>query len=268
MPRPRTDHDPPAPQVLEKALRVLEAFDTRAPEWSEVDLRRHLDIPSTTLNRILRALERYGYLLRDEAGRYRLGLAAVRLGRHATASIDLAVAVEAELRELARRIDELILLAVPELETGMARYVSAIESRKRLRVTGEVGTRVPLTAGATARALLAFQPAQQIRAVLRRPRSSLAPGTLTKLDTLRGELERTREQGWARSWEETYAGAWAIGVPLLDDAGQAFAAIGVATPTARHSAAVEDEIREAALATAARAAAKLRAGRPDRAAPG
>jgi len=69
MPRPRTDSDPEAPKVLEKALRVLEAFDDQSPAWAEAALRRHLSMPSTTLNRILRSLERAGYLVRYEDGR-------------------------------------------------------------------------------------------------------------------------------------------------------------------------------------------------------
>jgi DNA-binding IclR family transcriptional regulator len=261
MPRPRTDTAPAVPQVLEKALRVLESFDALTPEWSEVELRRSLGIPSTTLNRILRALEGSGYLLRDDAGRYRLGVAAVRLGRCAAASIDLPAAIDPELRGLARATDELIILAVPELEKGTARYVSTIDSAKRLRVTAEPGASVPLTAGGTARAVLAFQSPLDVDAVMTRPRRQLAPGTLLDAGRIRDELARTRASGTAMSWEETYEGAWAIGAPLVDAAGQAFAAIGVAIPTVRHTPELEAEIRTLVTATATAAAARLQARR-------
>jgi DNA-binding IclR family transcriptional regulator len=261
MPRPRTDTAPPAPQVLEKALRVLESFDAQAPQWSEADLRRSLGIPSTTLNRILRALEGSGYLLRDDAGRYRLGVAAVRLGRHAAASIDLPAAIGPDLRALARATDELIILAVPELEKGTVRYVSTIDSSKRLRVTAEPGVSVPLTAGGTARAVLAFQSGADIDAVLKRPRKRLAPGTLLDARRIRDELERTRASGSAISWEETYEGAWAIGAPLLDTTGQAFAAVGVAIPTVRHTPELEARIRALVTETATTAAARLQTRR-------
>ena len=261
MARPRTDTAPPAPQVLEKALRVLESFDAQTPQWSEVELRRALEIPSTTLNRILRALEGSGYLLRDDAGRYRLGVAAVRLGRRAAASIDLPAAIGPELRALAHATDELIILAMPELDEGSARYVSTIDSSKRLRVTAEPGASVPLTAGGTARAILAFQPDLDIDAVLKRPRRRLAPGTLLDAGRIRDELARTRAIGSALSWEETYEGAWAIGAPLLDTAGQAFAGVGVAIPTVRHTAELESEIRALVTEAATAAAARLQTGR-------
>jgi len=262
MSRPRTDTAPPTPQVLDKALRVLESFDGRTPRWSEVELRRELEIPSTTLNRILRALEGAGYLLRDDAGRYRLGVAAIRLGRRAAASIDLPAAIGPELRALSRATDELIILAVPELEDGTVRYVSTIDCTKRLRVTAEPGASVPLTAGATARAALAFQSDADIDAILSRPRRRLAPGTLLDASRIRDELARTRATGSAMSWEETYEGAWAVGAPLLDTTGQAFAAVGVAIPTVRHTPELESGIRGLVTETATAAAARLEAGVP------
>jgi len=254
VPRPRTDVKPDTPKVLEKALRVLEVFDEHTPEWSETALRRELGIPSTTLNRILRGLERSGYVLRREDGRYRLGLAAIRLGNRASESLDLAAVLGSQIRSVAREINELTLLAVPEPSAGIARYIAAAESSSRLRVTAEVGTEIPLTAGATARVLLAFQPQAVIDKVLARRIRRVAAGTLTDPSVVREHLVRARRQGWAMSWEETYDGAWAIAAPILgDDRETAFAAIGIAAPISRHTEALEERMRKAALEAAARA---------------
>jgi DNA-binding IclR family transcriptional regulator len=251
VPRPRTETKPDTPKVLEKALRVLDAFDERSPEWSETALRQELGIPSTTLNRILRGLEGSGYLLRREDGRYRLGLAAIRLGNRASDSLDLAAVLGSQIRAAARDTNELTLLCVPDFPAGIARYVAAAESTSRLRVTAEVGTEIPLTAGATARVILAFQPQAVIDAVLARPIRQIAAGTLTEPDVVRERLQLARGQGWARSWEETYDGAWAIAAPLLGDDGEtAFASIGIAAPVSRHTGALEDQIRTVVLEAA------------------
>src|ERR1700744_4846042 len=150
MARPRTA-EPDTPKVLDKALQVLEAFDAEDPSWSEAELRTRLAIPSSTLHRILRGLERAGYVLRAEDGRYRLGISAVRLGRRADASLNLASVLQAELRALAAQTEELVILAVPEYSSGLARYIATVDSPQRLRVTAVVGSGVPLTAGATAK---------------------------------------------------------------------------------------------------------------------
>ena len=260
MPRPRTSPHPDTPKVLDKALRVLDAFGQQSTAWSETALRDHVEIPSTTLNRILRSLEHAGYLTRGVDGRYRLGVAAIRLGRRATASLDLPTALEPHLRDLAQRTEELVILAVPDVPSGRASYVAVADCPKRLRVTAEIGTTVPLTAGATAKTILAFRPAAEIDAVLARPPARLAAGTITDHDEMRRQLGTIARRGWGLSWEETYDGAWAVAAPVLDDEGHALGAFGVATPISRHSRTVEKGNREAVIDVAAQASSALRLG--------
>ena len=62
MPRPRSGAQPQPLKSLDKAIRVLEAFTESAPERSDVDLAREVDLPTTTVNRIVRALELHGFL--------------------------------------------------------------------------------------------------------------------------------------------------------------------------------------------------------------
>jgi DNA-binding IclR family transcriptional regulator len=257
MARPRTDADPDTPKVLDKALRVLEAFGEARDRWTEADLRRHLGMPSSSLNRILRGLERAGYVLRDDAGSYRLGIGAVRLGDRARASLDLPGIVDAELRALAGATRELVLFAVAEPALGTALYIAAVDSPQRLRVTAELGTRVPLTAGATARSLLAFAPEPLVEDVLARPREQLAPGTLLDEAAIRERLALIRANGWGISWQETFDGAWAVGAPLLDAEGHAVASIGVAAPISRHSEVAQAATRDAVLAAVAGARERL-----------
>jgi DNA-binding IclR family transcriptional regulator len=262
MARPRTDADPETPKVLDKALRVLDAFGGIRDRWTEADLRRHLGMPSSSLNRILRGLERAGYVLRDDAGSYRLGIGAVRLGDRARASLDLPGIVDAELRALGQVTRELVLFAVAEPALGTALYIAAVDSPQRLRVTAELGTRVPLTAGATARSLLAFASETLTEQVLARPRQPLAAGTLLDEAEIRARLDLIRANGWGISWQETFDGAWALAAPILDEAGTPLASIGVAAPISRHSAETEEVIRGALLGAVAGARERLRPPAP------
>ncbi len=257
MPRPRTNPTPDTPKVLVKALRVLDAFGEQSAAWSEAALRDHVEIPSTTLNRILRSFEHAGYLMRGDDGRYRLGVAAVRLGNRASASLDLPVVLEAHLRDLAHRTEELVILAVPHFTTGQASYLAVVDCPKRLRVTAEIGTSVPLSAGATAKTILAFRPSADIDAVLERAPARLAAGTIVDRTRIRTQLSAIAERGWGLSWEETCDGAWAVAAPILDDEGHALAAFGVATPISRHSPEVEAGNRDAVIDVAALATSTL-----------
>jgi DNA-binding IclR family transcriptional regulator len=164
------------------------------------------------------------------------------------------VALRPALERVAAETRELVLLAVPASDGTHARYAAAIDSPQRLRVAAEVGTAVPLTAGATAKALLAFLGIEAIDAALAEPPVRLAAGTMLDPAAIRRDLELTRKRGFAISWQETFDGAWATAAPVLDAEGLPFAAIGVAAPIHRHSRDVErvhvDAVREAAWAVA------------------
>jgi DNA-binding IclR family transcriptional regulator len=249
MARPRSTTGPEAPKVLEKAIRLLEAFSESTPERSEAELARELSLSTTTANRILRGLEAYAFVVRTPSGAYRLGPAAVQLGRRAAATFDAAVVLRPVLERVAARTRELVLLAVPASDGRHARYAAVVDSPQRLRVTAEIGTLVPLTAGATAKALLAFLPAEAVEAALAAPLERLAAGTVLDPAAIRRDLAEIRRRGVAFSREETFDGAWAVAVPVLDAGSRSFAAIGVAAPIHRHSPRVErahvEAVREA-----------------------
>jgi DNA-binding IclR family transcriptional regulator len=249
MARPRVSATPDTPKVLDKAIRVLELFDGPSPERSESDIARELGLPRTTVNRILRGFEQRSFLVLLPGGSYRLGPAVIRLGRRAAATLDYASLLRPRLEQLAADTRELVILAVPEPDTLTVRYAAVIDSPHRLRVTADVGLSIPITAGASAKALLAFLPDDVVERVLARPITPLAAGTRIAPDAVRDDLAGIRERGYAFSWEETFDGAWAVAAPVVDADGTAVAAIGVATPTTRHS-----RIIEQAIVTAVRSA--------------
>ncbi|MQA74337.1 MAG: IclR family transcriptional regulator [Solirubrobacterales bacterium] len=190
-------------------------------------------MPTATAHRIVRALEARSYLARVESG-YRLGFAAIDLGRRATASVDLRSRVGGVLRELARTTGETALLTVYDESRHGSLCVDRIETTHSLRLAIEIGRVTPVHAGASAKALLAFLEEPIVEEVLSRDLEPLAPGTVTDPETLRRQLEEIRAQGWASSYEENNIGAWGLAAPILIGGG-VVASIGFAAPTARHS---------------------------------
>jgi DNA-binding IclR family transcriptional regulator len=64
---------------LERGLRLLQLFDRQHTSWSAPDIARELDVPRSTVFRIIQTLELLGFIERSE-GVYRLGPAVLRLG--------------------------------------------------------------------------------------------------------------------------------------------------------------------------------------------
>jgi IclR family transcriptional regulator, acetate operon repressor len=71
-------------KVLLKALDILALFDDARPEWAEHEVARALDLPTSTTHRLLGSLRGRGYVVRTTSRRYRLGPAAMELGRQAS----------------------------------------------------------------------------------------------------------------------------------------------------------------------------------------
>ncbi len=189
-----------------------------------------------TAHRILAALTGRRYLARDErTRRFRLGPAALELGGRARAVLDLRQAALPVLRRLARETDETALLTVPNSERDRSVCLERVESAQPLRLSVEPGRRLPLHAGASQKALLAFLAEEETERVAAGSLERLCGATITDADALRANLAEVRERGWAISFEETNVGVWGVAVPLLDEDGTAVAAVGLAGPSARLS---------------------------------
>ena len=245
------------PKVLDKALRVLGLFTERRPEWTATDISRELAFPLTTAHRIVRALEAHHLLRRTSDSRYRLGLAAISLGRRAVASFDLRAVLRPSLEWLASATDETASITTfDEVPIGSL-CIDVIERVHPLRVSVEIGSVTPLHAGAHARALLAWLGEDVLALVLARPLDRLASGTITEPERLRFELEGIQERGWAFARDEAHEGAWSMAAAVFDASGTPMASIGFASPTARYAPELEERGAQYVVEAARQASATL-----------
>lgn len=221
------------PKVLDKALRVLRLFTERSPSWRTTDIARELDLPLTTTHRIVRGLESHQLVRRTSSGDYRLGLAAISLGRRAVATFDLRQAFRPGLEWLSAQTDETTSIATIDDDRLSALFVDLIDRSHPVRASVEVGTVTPLYAGAHGRAMLAHLDEAELERVLAHGLEALAVGTISSADALRESLVQVREQGFAFACDETHAGVWEMAAPILDVHGIPLASIGFHSPTLR-----------------------------------
>jgi DNA-binding IclR family transcriptional regulator len=223
----------PAFQVLERTFAILEVFSEARPEWSTTDIARAVALPVPTVHRILVALRRLGYVSQHEdTKRFRLGLGALVLGERAHVAADLRPVAIGPLRQLAQATGETAMLTVlaPDRDRGVC--LERVETTQPLRLAVQPGLQLPLHAGASQKALLAFMPDRDIDRVLMQPLQRFCRSTITSAAAMRRELGTIKAQGWAGSYEETDAGVWGIAVPVLSSS-DVVCAIGIAGPSAR-----------------------------------
>ena len=236
-------------QSADKALAILTAFDERRPDLGVSELAAELGMHKSTVSRLLATLERRG-LVRREGERFAPGPELARLGTLAIRGLTLAGVAREPLELLAQRTGETVNLAVRD--GAQALNVLQVNATHFVGVTDWTGRAAPLHATANGKALLAFGGASAAGRLTRLTRS-----TIVDRRTLRTELERTRDAGFAIAVEELEVGLHAVAAPVFDAAGTCVAAVSVSGPAYRLPEARLPELGELCIAAGADVSARL-----------
>jgi DNA-binding IclR family transcriptional regulator len=223
-----------SPQLLQRTFHVLSLFTPERQEWTVTEIGRECDLAVPTVHRILTALHRNGYLVRDDnTKRFRFGSAILRMGRTASLAVDMCSLAEPLLQALSRRTTQTALLTVISDDRRNAVCLERVESSEPLRLSVQPGRRLPLHAGASQKILLAYLPSGEFAEYIDEPLAAICASTIDEPGVLANEVATIRQRGWASSFEETNLGVWGLSVAVLDETGRATASIGVAGPSER-----------------------------------
>jgi DNA-binding IclR family transcriptional regulator len=222
---------PAGTQAVSRALAVLGALERPPLEHGLSELAAGLGMSKATVLRLLRTLEREGFVARaGERHGYRLGPALIRLGVVARRASTLQVVARPVLERLAAETGETVTLET--LAGDEALILDEVRGRYLVSTAPEIGTRWPAHATSTGKVLLAARDADR-PADDAAPLPRLAPNTITSRAQLASELAEVRRRGYAIAAEELEPGFIAIGAPVTGAGGQVVAAISVAGPLTR-----------------------------------
>ncbi|MGG5820096.1 IclR family transcriptional regulator [Falsiroseomonas sp. HW251] len=250
----------PAGDAVKSAFRVLDILELLAERplpLSHAQIGSALGIPKSSLTGLLRTLAARGYV-ETEAGGHRLGPRVGDLLAGARRRAGAAEAAGPIVARLSAEVGESAGFSVPEGDG--ARLVAATNARHPLVFVFHVGTRLPLFATSSGKAILAHLPEAELADYLARETwQPLTPRTVRSEKALRKQLAETRRDGLALSFEERHPGIVGIAAPVLDGEGRPLGAVNVALPTARFDAAARTRVG-AALRRAAEALARRLVG--------
>ncbi|HEU0230998.1 MAG TPA: IclR family transcriptional regulator [Burkholderiaceae bacterium] len=233
------------PALLEQLARA------RHPQ-TLAQLAQRLDLPKTSLMRILSSLVESGFVVHAPGERgFVLGPRATRLALEVLGTPHFSRSSRAILARLVEATGETCNLTA--LEGDGMRYLERVETGHLLRLKLDVGTHVPLHCTASGKLMLAMMDDAQRRQVLDRiALDRHTPKTLTDRVLLERELATIRQRRVGVDQEEFVLGMVAVSVPVLNATGGMIAAVACHGPTARISMAFLLEsvpvMREAALA--------------------
>ena len=225
-----TASPPQGAQAALRAIRLLKLFTPTAPEMNLVEISEQACLNKTTAHRLLQALSSEGMIERDEAtSKYRLGAGLMALGVQALSSSDLRLRVRPMLKQLARETGETATLEVP-IDNSML-ILDEVAGSHFVGAAGNVGTRWPLHATSTGKALIAFDEHAMGRLADRLP--ALTPRTIVSRTELEKQLGVIRRRGFAESVDELEEGFSGVGTIIRGGLGEVLGTLSICGPTQR-----------------------------------
>lgn len=241
--------------VIDRMMEILGRLHEGAGETGIRDLAKQLDVPRTTVYRILNTLQFHCMVVRTSEGQYRLGPRLLTLASRATAedSYDLNALAVPHLRRLSSETGETSKISI--VEGTRLLVLATVPGIRAYALSVTPGEYLPLTVGAAGKMLLAHLPESEQKQILARF-SREEGNTETRVRKLTSELVRVKRQGWAEDKGEYTPSVYAFAAPVIGPSGRVAAAVSVpylGGGTAERS----EAIKTAVIATAAEIGAEL-----------
>lgn len=194
--------------ILERAFVVSAYVNAANAPVSPRQLVEALDIPLSTVYRIITQLKTWGYLCDSvQTGCVTSGPLFLHHGNNYARFSLLAHTAHDGLRQLAERTGETVAVIIATPVQTVC--IDMVESTQRLRCSFAVGEAQSPVRGASAKTLLAWRPIAERDQVIDR----LLPAE--EGQALREELALIRARGYGQSLGEVDVGIWGVSAPLL-----------------------------------------------------
>lgn len=228
--------------ALARGLDVIECV-ADAETMSVANLARQLGLSRSAAYRIVAQLRDRGYLAENGNAHVRLGPVAIRVGLLALEGLDLFKVTPGPLQALVDKTQETAFVAVPD-EDEMV-YVMQEVGPQVVKVSSKLGSRAPFHASGLGKAYLSGLEAEQRADIVSRlTLTAYTTTTLTTTSALLRDIDEAARVGFAVDDSEREPGVRCLAAPIRDASGHPIAAISVAGPRERITAA------EAAIADA------------------
>lgn len=212
--------------TIDKALDALFLLGGDGGARRLADIARALDMPRSSVHRILAPLTRRGLVERDADGRYQVGLCLMALGLGAVRREPLAHAAKPVLETAAADLGETFFLVVAR--AGRLVVLEKAEGDGFLRAAPRLGSSVPVHATAVGKLFLAHAPDQVSLDELHR----YTGATVRDRKVLDAMVDGARTCGFALNDEEWQTGLCVVAAPVFV-AGQLAGAVALAMAAGR-----------------------------------
>ena len=234
-------------QVIDRAAALLDAIARYPGAVSLKVLGAETGLHASTAHRILASLIDNGFVERDPAGHYRLGLRLLQLGVRLHGDVDLRAIASPVMEALRDRTGESVNLTIREGDEVV--YIEKATPKRMMHVQQLIGARAPLHVTAVGKLMLGAGGPAAVRAYAKRTNlPAYTRNTRTHPDRLEAECAAAIARGYAFDDEEAELDVGCVGALLYDGSGRVAGGLSISAPIERRRAEWVEPLLEAAQA--------------------
>lgn len=232
--RPKAFHDKSQDATIQSLDRAMDVLKTVA-SGNGMTLTRIAESggqSAPTCYRILTTLKKHNIVEFDEGNQlWHIGLEAFRIGMHFVGRTRIAEQGRPVMQRIMNETGETANLAI--LDHGEVTFISQVETHEPIRAFFRPGTRCACHASGIGKAIMAFLPEDQARAMLPDELPCYTENTITERNTFMAELAMIRRRGYAIDDEEHTEGMRCIAAPIFNAYNEAIAGVSLSGPSVR-----------------------------------
>lgn len=210
--------------AIDKCFAILEFMAETKRPLGFTEIVRDLGLNKSTVFNILHTLNDLGVLDKGPDGLFSLGSRLYILGNAAAVGSELIQAVHPYLEKI--NIEHKLSSFFGILSGENVIIIDKADKAQRIKISSEIGMKIPVFAGVAGKALLSQLPEAAIDEIISDYKfKKYTPKTITTKSTLREEILKVRETGIAYDMEEYIEGLVAAAVPVMTNRDDLQAAI-------------------------------------------
>lgn len=232
--RPKAFHDKTQDSIIQSLDRAIEVLQivSKGNGLSLTEIAESGGQSASTCYRILTTLRKHGIVEFDERNQlWNVGIEAFRIGSNFLGRTQLVEQSRSVMQSIMNETGETANLAI--LDHHEVVFVSQVETHEPIRAFFRPGTRGPGHASGIGKAIMAFLPPHQVRALIPDELKGYTLTTITQGEALMAELRAIRRRGYSIDNEERTEGMRCIAAPIFNAHGEAIAGVSLSGPSVR-----------------------------------
>lgn len=223
-----------------RVLDILELVSSNSGQYTLTEISELIQSPKSSISPILSTLVSRSFLTLSSDMKYKVGNAAYQVGNSYLEQLDILDEVEKILTDLTNVSSETSHFGI--LAGSDVLYLKKIDSPENIRMTSQVGKRMPAYGTAIGKALLMDCHLPELKTFYPGKLEKLSKNTITDLNELYKQIKEARKTGITYEIEESndYIRCYAIPIRQRN---HVVAAVSVAIPIFRYTEEVSSLVK-------------------------